>query len=94
MEYQKHTENHSYLLGGTDSIPVDQWESWIPSVKYNPKPVNRKLVSLHELLPEGPQKEALMTALLDIRGKAEEQAQKEIAEMESLRGPPPDHCSN
>lgn len=46
IEFKENSEFHALLLGGTDSIPLDKWEEWIPTIKYNPKALNRKLLPL------------------------------------------------
>ena len=51
------------LLGGTQSIPAADWNNWIPTVKYNPRPVSYTLEPIYTLLPIGKaQREVLQMA--------------------------------
>ena len=91
-DFQKYSENHTTLIGGTDSLTLDKWEEWIPSVKFNPKPITRKLIPIYNVLPEGAKKEALKQAIDAIRVNAANEVSKEISEMEGLRPAPLTHC--
>lgn len=69
-EFKQNSEFHALLLGGTDTISLDKWNEWVPTVKYNPKALNRKLVPLTHFLPEGAVKNALNQALFELRQEA------------------------
>jgi hypothetical protein len=83
----------SQLLGGTEAISPEKWEEWAPTVKYDPRPISYRLVPLYELLPEGNQRSALQAAIEYISETAEIEDREYIAELESVRGPPPTQCS-
>jgi len=83
----------SQSLGGTKTIPSATWEEWASTVKYNPRPLSYRLVSLYELLPEGNQRSALQAAIEYIIEKAEVENREYIARLESIRGPPSTQCS-
>ncbi|KAL4484620.1 hypothetical protein ABPG74_019797 [Tetrahymena malaccensis] len=82
IEFKENSEFHALLLGGTDSIPLNDWDKWVPTIKYNPKALNRKLVPLTHFLPNGPQKDALNAAILTFRQQA-------ASESENFNQPPP-----
>ena len=83
----------SQLLGGTEAIPTDKWEEWIPTVKLDPRPISYRLIPLYELLPEGNLRTTLQIAIEYIIDQAEVEHRTYIASLESLRGPPPTQCS-
>ncbi|CAF4059651.1 unnamed protein product [Rotaria sp. Silwood2] len=91
--FQKFSISSSQLLGGTEYIEPDKWEEWAPTVKNNPRPISYRLVPLYELLPEGNRKSALQAAIKYISGKSELENRQYIAQLESVRGPPPTKCS-
>ncbi|CAF3928241.1 unnamed protein product [Rotaria sordida] len=101
QEHQRNVDQHfkqfsiysSQLLGGTEFIEPEKWEEWAPTVKNNPKPISYRLVPLYEILPEGNQRSALQAAIEYISKTAEIENREYIAQLESVRGPPPTKCS-
>jgi hypothetical protein len=48
--FQQHSTYDITLLGGTESLPISQWRDWIPSTKYEPRPVSYELRPIYTLL--------------------------------------------
>ncbi|KAL4511130.1 hypothetical protein ABPG73_008208 [Tetrahymena malaccensis] len=93
VEFKQNSEFHALLLGGTDSIPLSDWDKWVPSVKYNPKALNRKLVPLTNFVPNGPQKDALSAAILAIRQQSASEQESYISYLQQIAPPPKPICS-
>jgi len=91
--FRQFSSYFSQVLGGQESIPPEKWEEWASTVKDDPRPISYRLVPLYELLPEGNQRSALQAAIEYITEKAEIDDQNYIAQLESVRGPPPTKCS-
>ena len=91
--FKKFSIYSSQLLGGTESIPPERWEEWVPTIKDDPRPISYRLVPLYELLPGGNQRSALQAAIEYITDKAEIENRDYIAQLESVRDPPPTKCT-
>lgn len=61
--FEEHSSYSLQLLGGTQSIQASNWTNWVPSVRYNPRPVSYDLEPIYTLLPIGnAQRDALEQA--------------------------------
>ncbi|KAL4484623.1 hypothetical protein ABPG74_019800 [Tetrahymena malaccensis] len=87
-DFKENSEYHALLLGGTEKIPLNDWDKWVPTIKYNPKALNRKIVPLTNFLPDGPQKDALSAALLAFRQQATDEQQAYISQLQQIAPPP------
>lgn len=91
--FQEFSNYSSHVLGGKESIPAEKWKEWLPTVKFNPRPISHRLIPLYQLLPKGNQRTALQAAIEYIANKTDMEGQAYIANLQSLRGPPPTKCS-
>ena len=80
-------------LGGTSSIDPSKWQEWLPTIKYQPRPLSYRLIPLSELLPEGKQRRALQSAIDYVLKAAEAEDRSYIDQLQSTRGPEPRRCS-
>ena len=94
-DFQKYSQQHYEMLGGTSGeVQEKDWDMWVKSVKYDPRPVKMVLAPLHYLLSENhPKKKSLQDATLDYLTKNKETQQKLITELEKIRPPPASVCN-
>ncbi|UJR20157.1 hypothetical protein I4U23_023289 [Adineta vaga] len=91
--FQNTTTSEALLLGGTESIPMQQWKEWVPTIKYQPRPVSYRLQPIYMLLPQdSQQREILMNATLHFRSEVETEATEYIQRLQSVPDPPPSTC--
>merc|ERR1719312_633219 len=92
--FQKMSEWHYEMLGGTDKVNISEWEQWALTVKHDPRPVKMTVVPIHYLLPDNhPKKAVLIEATNDFLLKAESDKQAKIEAMLKVRPPPDSNCT-
>ncbi|CAF4835198.1 unnamed protein product, partial [Rotaria sp. Silwood2] len=91
--FRQHSTFSAQLLGGTDSIDPSEWEKWAPTIKRKPRSISYRLISLDEILPESDLRNALKAAIDYVLKLAEKEDRNYINQLESLRGPPKNKCS-
>ena len=94
-DFQKYAQQHYEMMGGTSGeVKEKDWDMWVKSVKYDPRPVKMGLAPLHYLLSEShPKKKALEAATLSYLKENHENQQKLITELEKIRPPPASVCN-
>ncbi|CAF1533633.1 unnamed protein product [Rotaria sp. Silwood1] len=91
--FRQHSISSAQLLGGTVSIDPSEWEKWAPTIKRKPHPISYRLISLDEILPESDLRNVLKAAINYVLKLAEKEDRNYINQLESLRGPPKNKCS-
>lgn len=92
-KFKQYSIYSSQLLGGTESIDPNDWDQWIKTIKYRPRPISYRLVQLNELLPSGKRRTALAAAIDYFLKDAINKDRTYVAELENVRGPPPTQCT-
>jgi hypothetical protein len=92
-KFKQYSIMSSQLLGGSETIDPVDWDKWIKTVKYNPRPISYRIVQLDELLPQGNRRTALKAAIEYVLNEAIEEDRAYVAQLENARGPPPTKCS-
>ena len=93
-DLKKYSEAHYEMLGGTSGqIKQKDWDKWVASVKYDPRPVKYSLAPIHYLLPDShPKKKSLEAATLHLLKTSHEEQQKTIEALKKTRPPPASIC--
>jgi len=93
-DFKNFTKYHYEMLGGTSGkIPKKDWDKWVKSVKYDPRPVKYSLIPIYYILPDShPSKKALVEATLDFLIKNQKNRDLVISALESIRPPPASVC--
>jgi len=94
QDFNKTSEWHFELQGGTSKVDQAHWRDWAKTVKYDPRPVKMNVAPIHYLLPDGhPNKEALIAATNAYLQHHEEQKKADVEAMEAVRPAPPSLCN-
>lgn len=88
--FKRHSMINFEIIGGNKSTPFPEW---LETIKYNPRPISYRLVSIDKILPPSPRRWALQAAISAFLKKAESADREYIDNLESTRGPPPKKCS-
>ncbi|CAF0731438.1 unnamed protein product [Didymodactylos carnosus] len=82
------------LIGGTETIPIDQWKQWIPTIKEKPRPVTYRLRPIYTLLPVGsPEREKLKQATFSLRTEMKNNASQYITQLQLVPPQPASMCN-
>ncbi|KAL4496354.1 hypothetical protein ABPG73_007804 [Tetrahymena malaccensis] len=92
QDFKYNSRHEVLLLGGTEKIPLDQWDQWVQTIKYNPKSINKKLFPLTYFLDDGPKKEALNQALKAYRSQADAEQKVYVSQLQQISPPPQSEC--
>merc|ERR1712142_844919 len=92
-DFNKTSEWHMELLGGTTKVDQAHWPEWAKTVKYDPRPVKMTVVPIYYFLPDGhPTKNVLIDATNAYLQRHEQDKKSKIVAMEAVRPAPPPLC--
>jgi len=93
-DFKKYSEYHYEMLGGTaGKIKKADWDKWVLSVKYDPRPVKYTLVPIHYMLSDThPKKKALVSATYAYLKTSQDKRKKIIDALVAVRPPPAKVC--